>query len=138
MKRFPCRLFTLIELLVVIAIIAILAAMLLPALQRAKETARGTSCLNNFKTFGQGFMHYTEDNKGIIPPYWNNIIPKPTERSKEPLPAPAAGSVCALTATSLPNTSERSELTAPPSAAGTTLKADCAVTNSPAPQERWM
>ena len=76
MKRFPCRLFTLIELLVVIAIIAILAAMLLPALQRAKETARGTSCLNNFKTFGQGFMHYTEDNKGIIPPYWNNIIPQ--------------------------------------------------------------
>ena len=59
--------FTLIELLVVIAIIAILAAMLLPALQRARESGRGISCLNNFKTLGMGFIHYTEEYKGIIP-----------------------------------------------------------------------
>ena len=67
--------FTLIELLVVIAIIAILAAMLLPALQRARESGRGTSCLNNFKTLGTGFAHYTDEFRGIIPPYWNSIIP---------------------------------------------------------------
>ncbi|MBO5791546.1 MAG: DUF1559 domain-containing protein [Lentisphaeria bacterium] len=67
--------FTLIELLVVIAIIAILAAMLLPALQRARESGRGISCLNNYKTLGMGFIHYTEEYKGIIPPYWNSIIP---------------------------------------------------------------
>jgi len=60
--------FTLIELLVVISIIGILAAMILPALARAKESGRRISCLNNLRQLGVAAKIYVDDSQGAYPP----------------------------------------------------------------------
>ena len=70
--------FTLIELLVVIAIIAILAAMVLPALARAKSSAHRTKCMGNLKQLQLSLKLYVDDNRGLFPPR-SDMIRWPTE-----------------------------------------------------------
>ncbi len=78
LKRQRIEGFTLIELLVVIAIIAILAAMLLPALAKAKEAGKRANCLSNLHQMGIALLIYAEDSGGYVPrgnaPIWWQVL----------------------------------------------------------------
>jgi prepilin-type N-terminal cleavage/methylation domain-containing protein len=78
------RAFTLVELLVVISIIALLLSILMPSLQKARQSAQTVVCKSNLKQMGYGFLLYSEDNNGYMPPSWlafngdatkNNFMP---------------------------------------------------------------
>jgi prepilin-type N-terminal cleavage/methylation domain-containing protein/prepilin-type processing-associated H-X9-DG protein len=73
----PLHGFTLIELLVVVAIISVLIAMLLPALGRARESAKTVCCLSNLKQMGLSFTLYVDQNMGLMPGFYSgpNYMP---------------------------------------------------------------
>ena len=72
MKKKLTSRFTLIELLVVIAIIAILAAMLMPALQKARDTSKKIACANNLKSLGNVYIQYQDAYDNLFPSDWEN------------------------------------------------------------------
>lgn len=85
--------FTLVELLVVIAIIGLLAAILLPALARAREAARRASCANNLRQFGIAFKIYANEYDGYLPPLAPYGSVRPDGRSSPLWSAPSAAAL---------------------------------------------
>jgi prepilin-type N-terminal cleavage/methylation domain-containing protein/prepilin-type processing-associated H-X9-DG protein len=77
--------FTLIELLVVVAIIAVLVAILLPALQKARDAAVQAQCAANFHQIGIGMASYVDDNNGFVPYCYNVYDPRAISDWEKPI-----------------------------------------------------
>ena len=82
--------FTLVELLVVIGIIALLISILLPSLNRARDSANGVKCLSNMRQIGLGFVQYVNDSKGAMPYVARDNGWKPWSARNYGNPSPAA------------------------------------------------
>ena len=123
-KHHPHQSFTLIELLVVIGIIAILAALLLPALQKAREKAKSTACISQMKQFSNAIAIYRSDNRDAFP-YWltylypdyvntNKIYRCPMTDNKDTDPHPYDNNAADFMYETSSNTKWKNELTEAP------------------------
>ena len=85
--------FTLVELLVVIGIIAVLVSLLLPSLNKARESSRKVACASNMRSIGQGILMYTNANKGVLPfaysttynTDWMNLVANALDSKQSPV-----------------------------------------------------